>query len=245
MKMDIEELETADYDILENIKVAFYRLWKMKLVVMLMTMVGFLSFFIYLGIVGVHTTYLSTASIYSAMYGSYEDSTDGITVMNQYASMLGSTRVCTRAASSLQGDGITSSMLRSMVASGDIYLNGASTDSKSYGTKLTLVVNMHESEHVVEIANAMAKAFADEINDLLGVSALQVMDEATEYASYQSMNVLLYFLMFGGLAFVGTACIIFIKEFFSSRVYSIAQCEQNEELVLGMIPYKSKEGKEI
>lgn len=245
MKVDIEEFETADYDILENIKVAFYRLWKMKLIVILMTMVGVLFFFIYLGIVGVHTTYLSTASIYSAMYGSYEESTYGVTVMNQYSSMLGSTKVCERAAGSLQGYGITAPMLRSMVTSGDIYLSGASMDSKSYGTKLTLVVKMNESEHVVEIANTMAKAFADEINDLLGVSSLQVMDEATEYASYKSINVLLYFLLFGALAFVGTAGIIFIKEFFSSIVYSVSQCEQNEELVLGLIPYKSKEGKEL
>ena len=44
MKMNIEELETADYDILENIKVAFYRLWKMKIVVLLMTLIGFLAF---------------------------------------------------------------------------------------------------------------------------------------------------------------------------------------------------------
>ena len=43
MKMNIEELETADYDILENIKVAFYRLWKMKIVVLLMTLIGFLA----------------------------------------------------------------------------------------------------------------------------------------------------------------------------------------------------------
>ena len=48
MKMNIEELETADYDILENIKVAFYRLWKMKIVVLLMTLIGFLAFGVYL-----------------------------------------------------------------------------------------------------------------------------------------------------------------------------------------------------
>ena len=47
MKMNIEELETADYDILENIKVAFYRLWKMKIVVLLMTLIGFLAFGVY------------------------------------------------------------------------------------------------------------------------------------------------------------------------------------------------------
>ena len=237
MKMNIEELETADYDILENIKVAFYRLWKMKIVVLLMTLIGFLAFGVYVGLAGVKTSYFATASIYSAVYGSYEDSMGGVTVMNQYASMLGSTRVCDRAAGSLQEYGITSNELRSMVANGNISLSGASTDSKTYGTKLTLVVNVGTSEYVVDVANAMAKAFADEINDLLGVSTLQVM----EYTAHHSINLTLYFILFGAVAFVGTAGIIFIKEFFSSKVYSVAQCEQDERLILGMIPYNKEE----
>ena len=241
MKMNIEELETADYDILENIKVAFYRLWKMKIVVLLMTLIGLQAFRVYVGLAGVKTSYFATASIYSAVYGSYEDSMGGVTVMNQYASMLGSTRVCDRAAGSLQEYGITSNELRSMVANGNISLSGASTDSKTYGTKLTLVVNVGTSEYVVDITNAMAKAFADEINDLLGVSTLQVMDEAVEYTAHHSINLTLYFILFGAVAFVGTAGIIFIKEFFSSKVYSVAQCEQDERLILGMIPYSKEE----
>lgn len=243
MKMDVNELETADYDILENIKVAFYRLWKMKLIVVLMTLIGFLSFLVYIGIVGVHTTYATSASIYSAVYGSYEDSADGITVMNKYSSLLGSTRVCDRAASSLQEYGISSGTLRSMVSSGYIYLSGASSEAKSYGTKLTLVVRMDSSEHIVEIANAMAKAFSDEINDLLGISTLQVLDEALYYSSFKSINVMLYFILFGAVAFLGTAGVIFVKEFFASKVYSVAQCEPDEDLILGMIPQNNVAGR--
>ena len=89
MKMNIDELEMADYDILENIKVAFYRLWKMKIVVILMTLIGFLAFGVYVGLAGVKTSYFATASIYSAVYGSYEDSMGGVTVMNQYAREIG------------------------------------------------------------------------------------------------------------------------------------------------------------
>ena len=243
MKMNINELETADYDILENIKVALYRLWKMKIIVILMTIIGFLFFGVYVGLVGIKTTYYTTASIYSAVYGSYEDSIGGITVMNQNASMLGSTRVCDRAASSLKDYGITSNELRSMVSSGKISLSGASAsmDAKTYGTNLTLIVDVDRSDCAVEIANAMAKAFSDEINDLLGVSTLQVMDEAISYVSHRSINLALYFILFGIAAFVGTSAVIFVKEFFSSKVYSVAQCEQDERFVLGMIPYNEEE----
>ncbi len=238
MNMDIRELETADYDILENVKTAFYRLWKQKLIVILVTLIGFLASFIYIGIVGIHTNYRATASIYSAVYGSYEDSEYGVEVMNSYASLLSSQRVCERAAASLLEYNITSSTLKSMMSSGRIYLSGASSDSKSYSNKLTLVVTMGSSEHVSDIANAVAQAFTDEINDLLGSTALQVLDESVGYSSYKSINVKLYFVLFGAMAFIASAGIIFVKEFFSAYVYSVAQCEQNKEMILGMIPYE-------
>ena len=62
MKVNIDELEIGDYDILENIKTAFYRLWKKKLIVAVMMIVGFFLFFVYIGVVGIQTTYLSSAS---------------------------------------------------------------------------------------------------------------------------------------------------------------------------------------
>lgn len=240
MKVDIKELESTDYDILENIKAAFYRLWKMKIIVLLFTLMGACASLVYIGIVGVHTNYISTASIYSVVYGSYSESTSGVTVMNTYSSMLGTTRVCERAADKLSGEGITAGRLRSMVNSGSIYLSGASRDSKSFGYKLTLVVSSSVPENVAEIANAMAAAYADEINDLLGTSTLQVLDEAQGYSMVSSINIKLYLALFAAVGFVLSAGIIFVKEFFSGKVYTVAQCEQDKDLILGLIPYSGK-----
>ena len=237
MNVDIRELEITDYDLLENIKTAFQRLWKFKLVVVLMTLVGFFAASIYIGIVGISVRYYSSATIYSMVYGSYEDSTDGVKVMNTYASLLGSTNVCERAAVSLQEYGISGSDLKSMVSAGQIYLSGASSDSKSYGYKLTLVTMRSTPEYVVDISNAMSKAFADEINDLLGSRTLQVVDSAVGVSYSKSMSVSLCMALFGAIAFVLTCAVIFIMEFLSTKVYSVAQCESQKELVLGMIPY--------
>ena len=235
--MDIRELETADYDILENIKTAFYRLWKQKIIVVIMTLVGVMAAFIYIGLVGIQTYYSTGASIYSAAYGSYEDSADGVAIMNTHASLLNSNRVCERAAALLQDYNVSAAALKSMVNSGRIYLSGASSNSKSYGYKLTLVVVSTSSEYIVDVANAMAKAFVDEINDVMGTGSLQVMDEAVSYGSYKSLNPMLYILLFAAAAGVMTAGIIFIKEFLSAYVYSVAQCEQNKDLILGILPY--------
>lgn len=238
MNIEIEELETADYDILENVRVALYRLWKMKIIVVLITMIGVLLALVYIVIVGVETKCRSSATIFSAAYGSFQESSNGVAVMNTYSGLLNSTRVCERAVSRLSSSSnITAEYLQGMVNSGRIFLSGASTASKSYGYKLTLSVIGDSPELVIDIANAMAMAFSDEINDLLGSSTLQVLDEARRYAVYDTMNYKLIIILCGAIVFVLSAGIIFIKEFFATRVYSAAQCEMKKENVLGMVPY--------
>lgn len=240
MKMDVRELETADYDILENVKTAIYRLWTMKAIVVMFAMIGACAALVYIGIVGIHTNYYSSASIYSVVYGSYSESTSGVTVMNTYSGMLGTTRVCERAAEKLIDKNITANQLRAMVNSGKIYLSGASSDSKKYGYNLRLVVSAASPENIVEITNAMAMAYTDEINDLLGNSSLQVLDEAIAYSTAKSIDIKIYLLLFAAAGFVLSAGVIFVKEFFSSKVYSVAQCEMDKDLILGLIPYGSK-----
>lgn len=240
MKIDIKELETTDYDILENIKTAFCRLWKMKAIVILFTLIGFCVSLVYIGIVGIHTNYYATASIYSVVYGSYSESTSGVTVMNTYASLLGTSRVCERAAEKLNGTGISANELHTMVNSGNIYLSGASRDSKSYGYSLTLVVRASSPDYVIPITNAMASAYTDEINALLGTSTLQVLDEAMGYSAVSSINVKLYMLLFAAAGFVLSAGVIYVIEFLSSKVYSVAQCEMDKNMILGLIPYYTK-----
>lgn len=237
MNIDINELETTDYDILENVKVAFYRLWKMKLIIAIITLIGFWVACMYVLIVGIDTKYRSSATIFSAVYGSYEDSSAGVTVMNTYSGLLNSSRVCERAVAILGDPNMSVEYLQSMVNSGKIYLSGASTASKSYGYELRLVATADSPDFVVTIANAMAKAFTEEINELLGTSSLQILNEAKNYSSYSTINYKLIVLLGGAIALVLSAGFIFVKEFFSVRVYSVAQCEMKKENILGLIPY--------
>lgn len=238
--MDIKELEAADYDLLENIKAAFYRLWKLKIVVVLSTLIGLLAFFIFLTITGNQTVYQSAAGIYSAMYGSYEDSAEGVRAMNTYASMLGTSSVCERAAETLGDSNITADDLADMVRRGQIYLAGASNNSREFGYRLTLVTALNSSNRIVDVTNAMAQAFSNELNDFLGVSTLRILDPATSYYASQSINVQLFMILFGAAGFFLSAMAIFIHALFSSKVYTIGQCEKNQEMILGMIPYSSK-----
>ena len=237
MNSNVQDMEIADYNILQNIKASLYRLWKFKFVVVFATIIGFLLSIVYLTYVGDKFSYYSTATIYSAVYGSYSETTTGVSVMNTYAGILNSSRVCDRAAAEIGDARISGQYLQALVQNGKVYLSGASTSSKSYGYKLVLYTRLDTPDDVVAITNAMAKAFVSEINELLGVDVIQVFDEATACFATTQYSDFVMMIVFAAVGFVLSAGIIFVKEFFSSKVYVVAQCEKDKDLILGILPY--------
>lgn len=233
----INSIETMDFDLIENTLVAIREVWKKKLVVLLMTIAGLLVSVIFLCVRGNSINYYSSATLFSAVYGSFSETNEGVAVMNRYSELIKSSRVCNRAAQALAKYNITGQELQQMVKDGYIKVSGANTNSMSYGYKLTISVYSDSSEKVLPITNAMASAFAEELNDLIGSSAIQVMDEAASYASYNTTNAILWLLLFPAAAFIGSSGLIFVAAFFSPWVRSVAQCEQDSDLILGLLPY--------
>lgn len=238
MQADINEMEIADYSILQNLKAAFYRLWKLKLVVFFSTVIGILLSVVYIKYTGESFRYFSSATVYSAVYGSYSETVSGVTLMNTYSSVIGSTRVCERAATEIADPSITASYLKNLVSSGKVFCAGASDSSKSYGYKLDVCTTLESPEYVVIITNAMANAFVSEINELLGEDVIQVFDEATScFANSSGVSSKLVVALCAAAGFLLSAGLIFIKEFCSSRVFVVSQCENNKDLILGILPY--------
>ena len=157
MNIDVKEIEIEDYNILNNIKASLYRLWKLKLVVIMATIIGLSFSLIYTTLKGTEYSFYANATIYSAVYGSYSETMSGVTVMNTYSSILGTSRVCDRAAALINKPKITSSYLQSLVASGSIRLSGANSSSGKYGYKLDISTVLNKSDNVVFITNAMAQ----------------------------------------------------------------------------------------
>ena len=242
MRLEVKELELADYDLLENIKAAFYRLWKLKSAVFVMTLIGLTLSFIFVSFVGVRTNYKSVSTIFSAAYGSISESNVGVSAMNTYSNLLNSNRVCEKAAAELNNALYTADVLKTMVEEGEIYISGASANSKYFGYKIDLVAIAGDPKDAVNIANAMANAFVVEINDIVGGGTLQVLDEAREVEESKSISVVLIALIFSGVTFVFASLLVFAKEFFSEKVYTIPQCEQNNDLILGLIPNVKEKG---
>lgn len=236
MTTEIKEMEITDYNIIRNIVAAFYRLWKLKLVVLFSTIIGFLVALAYVTYTGTDFTFYSSATIYSAVYGSYSETVSGVTIMNTYSGILGSSRVCDRAAAEINDSRITSEYLQNLVSSGSVYIAGASSEAKKYGYRLVIYTRLSNPEHVVDITNAMANAFTGEINELLGQDVIQVFDKATHSFRSTGMSQKTLLIIFAAAFFVLSAGIIFVKEFFSSKVYTVSQCCYDKNLILGILP---------
>lgn len=236
MSKEYNEIEYTDYSILQNINAAFYRLWKLKLVVVFTSIIFALCTVIYVTASEKKVSFYSTASIYSAVYGSYSDTVSGVNIMNTYSSLLNSSRVCGRAAADIGDTSISTSYLQSLVNSGKVSLSGASTKSGSYGYKLVLQTELANPTHVVKITNAMAKAFASEINELLGEDVIQVFDEASASFMKAGTSSKIKIIIAAILGFILSAGFIFVKEFFSSKVYLISQCVLDKNEILGLLP---------
>ncbi|MBO4921458.1 MAG: hypothetical protein J5372_06040 [Lachnospiraceae bacterium] len=237
MNSEIKEMEITDYNILRNIVSALYRTWKMKWIIVFATLIGGLLAVAFVKYKGDKFSYYSTAAIYSAVYGSYSETASGVSLMNTYASVLGTSRVCERAAAEIDDSRVTANYLMNLVASGAVSLGGASSDSKKYGYRIVIQTMLDIPDNVVEITNAMADAYASEINDLLGADNLQVFEKATTTGRIKSVSNYLIVAIFAGVALFLSAVIIFMKEFFSSKVYIVSQCSSDKSMILGLLPY--------
>lgn len=236
MNANIKEMEINDYNILQNMKAAFYRLWKMKTIVFLSTIIGVLAALIYTTLAGDELSFYSSATIYSAVYGSISETNSGVSVMNNYSSILGTTRVCERAATEINDPKITTAYLQELISSGKVKISGASASGK-YGYRLVLNTVLDSPDYVTIITNEMANAFVGEINDLLGQDVVQVFDESKVVFARKGSSNILPIIILGLAGFVLSAGIIFVKEFFSSKIQVVSQCTNDRNQILGILPY--------
>lgn len=213
---------------LEDFRLAIYALWKNKLLIIFVTLAGVFAGLLFTSINTSGSQYFSaTASVYAATYGSYELSQTDIRTMVNYSDVVSSRKVCEYAASLLKDTSITADEIQNSIQ--------MSFSNNSYVMKISAV---HQNpEFAIKIANAVAEAFVTEVSNITGNNSIQILDEAKSCYAYQYGSKNKVRMIFAGGAFIGICGIIALKELFSDKARSIAQCVDNEDEILGIIPY--------
>lgn len=173
--------------------------------------------------------YRAYSNVYSVSFGSYTDSVEGVYVLQTYSDIINSRKVANRAAmiigdDSLDGEKIKSTITYSYSEQSPVYYIYATTTDPQLS---------------MTIANAVAKAFVIEMNNIMGEDNAQILDEAYDYEQVfngrkdQIKNILIITLL-------GTLLCLFVIvmiSFFSNKAESVNDVTLNGEIeILGVIP---------
>ena len=173
--------------------------------------------------------YRAYSNVYSVSFGSYTDSVEGVYVLQTYSDIINSKKVADRAAMIIGDDNLDGEKIKSMIT------YSYSEKSPVYYIYATTI----DPQLSITIANAVAKEFVIEMNNIMGENNAQILDEAYDYEQVfdgkkdQIKNVLIVTLVGIFLCIM----IIVMKSFFSSRVESVNDVTLNGEIeILGVIP---------
>lgn len=217
------EIDIVDF------KLSILSLWKRKafilVVTLLTTLIGLLYTYNQVPI----NTYSARATVYSAVYGSYQESITGSTAIVTYADIVTSNKVCERAASILSDATITSMDISDMISA------SVNNDSAIMG----IYAYSSNPELSIKVVNAVAEAFVIEIQRITGSDAIQVLDSANTYYLYSSGTKDLFMkrALFVAIGFVLSCGIVMLRELFSGKVKSIEQCKGENDTIIGVIPH--------
>jgi capsular polysaccharide biosynthesis protein len=184
----------------------------------------------------INNTYAATATVYSATYGSYEQSLKGAVAMNGYVDLITSNKVCERALELIDNDSLDAKKVQAMISVSD--------ESDSESAVRSITASSKDYELAIHVANAVAESFAVEVGNIAGESTIRVLDEATTYqidvnGKQQQWLIRLLFMAAG---FLLTGTIIYVTEFFSNKLNIIEQCSLDGTIdILGIVPKLEQE----
>ena len=174
-------------------------------------------------------TFLASADVYSAAFGSYTESIEGVTALKTYADIITSKKVADRAARIIGDDSLDGNMIKDMISytcseTSPIYTIKATSTSPSLS---------------ITVANAVANAFVIQMNTITGEGSAQILDEACNYEkSFDGKKDQLLSIGIITLAGMVLSMLVVIGySFFSGKVMSVQDATLNGELeIIGVIP---------
>lgn len=173
--------------------------------------------------------YSSTASVYSAAFGSVDESLQGVTALKTYSEIITSKDVADRAAKIIGNDEINGDMIKGMVS--------YSYDETSPIYRIKAVSNSPSLS--ITVANAVANAFVIKMNTITGEGSAQILDEAYNYEKEfdgkkeQIKGIVLITLIGMALSIV----VVIGYSALSGKAMSVHDVTMNGELeIIGVIP---------
>ena len=213
----------------EDIKVSLIMVWKNS-TKCLITALCFLAIGIILTMnSSVNNYYNAYTTLYCPINGNYSEASVFAQVMNSYASLVNSQKVAERAVSIMGNTSLTYRDIQEIT----------SYSLSSSGINLTISAVSGNPEEAVEVANAVANAFVEEMRTMTDTDTVRILSTATTASLSQNglSNLWMRRFLFFFLGYAFMAFLIFILELFSDKLRSVDQCIiSDNDVILGIIP---------
>jgi capsular polysaccharide biosynthesis protein len=177
----------------------------------------------------VDNIYSASSTLYCPINANYSEATTFVQIISSYSSLIKSQKVAERAISILGSTELTYKDIIDMI----------SYSTSVTGINLTITANSVDEEESLDVANAVANAFVEEMRTMTGMDVVQILSAADEAEMSQNGIVALWklraALFVAGLLIM--AVVIFASELFSDKIRSSDQCIlTDDDVVLGLIP---------
>lgn len=176
--------------------------------------------------------YEADVTLYSTSYESYDSAQTSNIAMERYAYLAKSQSVASAAALSLNDAMLTAEVISNMV-------HTSFTDGD---VVLYIYATSPYPERSVAVANAVAEAFVQELQNVSGARSIRILDEAhgttqvfsgtAQQWKIRGIAALLAFILFSAM--------VMLKQIIYGQLQTLRDCSRNGEIeILGVIPFQS------
>lgn len=161
--------------------------------------------------------YIAVSSVYSMADGSYDNSAAGISAVRTYSYIIKSHKIAEEAAKLIHNGSLTGEDIYNMISTEEQVIQGTTYVYENQNSVAVIYAKYKEEEIAAEVANAVAEAFAEEVNKLFSSEVVQVLDHAGGGERIYSASVTyLMYIGAGGAA----AAILYIVYLIASVIFS-------------------------
>jgi len=214
---------------IEDIKQAFFMLFRNKLLILLVTGAGFFAGLLYSSNQDIEIKYDATATV-AVAYGQNYSQFTGASVLVNYADIVTSHRVTEYASKLIANEGLSWEDISGMVSVQDV------------GSSFILSITAHSDSPRTSIlvANAVAESFVSQATHITGSTTISILDYSrtatiieTPRARARANTVILLAPL---AAFVAICTILMSIRLLSGKVRSLKQCLADDGELLAIIP---------
>lgn len=183
--------------------------------------------------------YSATATVYAAADSSYSEATNAVSAMNAYMDVAKSYKVCQRAALLLGRTDIEPEDIMESIYISSSEQDSALTASLAKATVINFTATSTDEDLSIEMANAVAQAYALEMYNILHVDSVKVLDDA--YKTYKSFSGIRSaakkIILLSILGFMFACFVVVVSEIFDKKVRTLRDATIRDNIpIIGVIP---------